>query len=179
MNPYASPTYVASPQITDSCKKNHCSAFVVWGVVVGVVSGWIACEEWHSYWYYYEVKWSAPAWSRNDYDERKLRQTEVGAPLDHLRERIDKRREDRPQPKPVEPVKPHEIEDKPAKPRPFLHWLGRMGKNTADLFALPTKMELHAVLIALLTLLTVVVGMTFGFLKARYYYLAKVQKAKR
>jgi hypothetical protein len=102
---------------------------------------------------------------------------EVGAPLDGIRERLERRRDDdHPQPKPS-PLKPHQIDDKPPKPRPVMHWLGRMGKNAADLFALPTKLELHAFIAFCLTLGTVVFGFTCGVIKTVVYLRGR--KAKR
>lgn len=168
MNPYASPAEVPTPDYSRSKNADEVgmACFAV-GMFIGLFIGWAACGITEAE----KQRWA-------DANELRYRQTDVTGPLHEI---IEKRREKRNHDvEPVTPVKPDEAkpEQKP-KPRPFLHWLGRMGKNAADIFALPTKMELHAVLIALLTLLTVVVGMTFGFLKARYCYLAKVGKARK
>lgn len=175
VNPYESPAEVPSPDYSRSkycCAANDCTAFqTITLLAIGFLVGMLAS----SFIRFLEAKYPLTISGQST---RQYRQTEIGVPLDGLRDRIDKRREEH-KPKPVEPITPHDNLDAKPKPRPVVHWLGRMFKNTADLFALPTKIELHAVLIALLTLLTVVVGMTFGFLKARYYYKAQMARRKR
>ncbi len=98
--------------------------------------------------------------------------TDVGAPLDGLRERIEKRREERDEPTP--PVVIDEIhEQQERKPRPFVQGLARAFRGALGWVELPARITLGYYL----TLGTIVFAFTCGLI--RTIVVLRAKRAKR